>query len=80
MAILAAPAALDKKISVDDFGTGYASLSYLNRLPVHQVKLDKSFVSLMDVSASDAAVVLRTPRQLGCAITALASRPGRLRA
>jgi EAL domain-containing protein (putative c-di-GMP-specific phosphodiesterase class I) len=44
-------------IALDDFGTGYSSLSRLRDLPIHKVKIDKSFVSRMDVRPQDALIV-----------------------
>ncbi len=50
-------AGLGIKLSIDDFGTGYSSLSYLQKLPVHEVKVDRSFVMTMGANESDAAIV-----------------------
>ncbi|WP_432484954.1 putative bifunctional diguanylate cyclase/phosphodiesterase [Kineococcus esterisolvens] len=54
-------------IAVDDFGTGYASLTYLQRFPVDELKIDRSFVSGLGVNDGDAAIV-RTCVQLAHAV------------
>jgi diguanylate cyclase (GGDEF)-like protein len=52
--------ALGCRLAIDDYGTGYSSLAYLRHLPVHELKIDKSFVIGMAADASDALIVRST--------------------
>src|SRR3546814_6379413 len=52
------------RFAIDDFGTGYSSLASLKDLPVHDLKIDKSFVAGMD-DGSDDAVIVRSVIDLG---------------
>ncbi len=47
-------------ISVDDFGTGFSSLAYLKRLPINELKIDRSFVTEMQSNENDAVIVRST--------------------
>ncbi len=61
------------RVAVDDFGTGYASLSYLTRLPVNSVKIDRSFVERLTAHKDDralAAAIIAMAQSIGLSVIA----------
>lgn len=66
-------AALGLKLSIDDYGTGQASLAYVKTLPVHELKIDRAFVAAVDSTPRNAAIVRSTLllcRELGLSVVA----------
>jgi diguanylate cyclase (GGDEF)-like protein/PAS domain S-box-containing protein len=64
---------LGVRISIDDFGTGYSCLSYLQRMPIHTLKVDKSFVQAIAGGPGDAAIataIIRLAHTLNLSVQA----------
>jgi diguanylate cyclase (GGDEF)-like protein len=64
LAVLSALGAMGVKMAIDDFGTGYSSLAYLKRLPVSELKIDRTFVCNL-VDGRNDEVIVRSTIELG---------------
>jgi EAL domain-containing protein (putative c-di-GMP-specific phosphodiesterase class I) len=63
--------ALDVRLALDDFGSGYSSLSYLQKLPFDKLKVDRSFVTALESSANGGIIIqaiVALGRALGMAV------------
>lgn len=70
---LGALVALGCRVALDDFGTGYSSLAYLKALPIHKLKIDKSFMDGIPLDASDVAIsktIIAMAHSLGMTLVA----------
>jgi diguanylate cyclase (GGDEF)-like protein/PAS domain S-box-containing protein len=73
LAIMKALKALGVRLSMDDFGTGYSSLSYIHTYPFDGIKIDRSFISVLDGTSSGEAIIeaiIGLGRALSLTITA----------
>lgn len=73
LAVLDELAAMGISLAIDDYGTGYSSLGYIKRLPVSEIKIDKSFVTHLASSEEDNILVRSTielGHNLGLTVTA----------
>ncbi len=73
VAILQQIKAMKVQLYMDDFGTGYSSLSYLHRFPIERLKIDRSFIDLMELEGETPAIVqaiITLAHNLGMNVTA----------
>lgn len=73
MEVLSALNGMGATLSIDDYGTGYSSMSYLKSLPVQEIKIDKSFVLKLSTNKGDEILVRSTidlGHNLGLKVTA----------
>src|SRR5690606_27359423 len=64
---------LGVKVSIDDFGSGYSSLTYLRKLPVDSLKVDRAFISEIPNAAGDMAItaaIVAMAHKLGLKVVA----------